>query len=118
MDLVTLHDATPHDAADANGESLAMGNATQAVILVEPDGYSGGYAFEWTPDGGDSWYATEGYSFDGFGSYVTGAAGLTTSSAAVQHLVFAPSQTLLRVRLTSPTAGSITVKACTTLRML
>lgn len=110
-DIETLHDATAYNAAAGvlNGNTLIGRNDHYALVWFAATGsYDGTANFEISPDGGATWYATEGEAFGAFGTLLSTVA---SPAAATLYRFPLPSESEFRVRMSGGSQGALSVFA-------
>jgi hypothetical protein len=112
MDVVTLQNETAYNAATLTGTAYPTGSQNTALVWFTLGGsYDGTATFETSPDGGTSWFGIQAEALSAIGTYVS---SLAPPTATPLYRIRVPAYTLLRVRMSGGTQGTLTVKALLT----
>lgn len=105
----TLQNAVAYNASDLNGTAIGVSNHPAVLVWFTPAGsYDGTANFEVSPDGATTFFAVEAQSL---AASATKASTVASPGATTAYLVYVPSMTDFRVRMSGGTQGSLTVKA-------
>lgn len=112
MDVVTLQSAVAYNASNLNGSTAATVLFNTALVWFTPaSSYDGTATFEISPNGGTTWFGIQAEALSAIGTYLSSVASPT---ATVLYRIRVPAYSVLRVRMSDGTQGSLTVKALLT----
>ena len=103
----TFQNATNFNAASLTGNQLSTGNNSSIMLWFTPaSSYDGSIAFQFSPDGGTTWFALPFYD-------VTSAIGtalytLASPGASKAYVAAIPTNAIVRLLMSGGTQGTLT----------
>jgi len=112
MDAVTLQDATAYNASTLTGTTLPTRLFNTALVwFTLGASYDGTATFEISPDNGTTWFGIQAEALSAIGTYVS---ALAPPTATPLYRIRVPATSVLRVRMSGGSVGTLTVQALLT----